>query len=330
MAHALETFEDGTAAFFTNREPAWHRLGVVTDGALTAADALATAQLDWRVTKEAAQTTIITDDGVNTLTVPDKYVTVRHHPKVGASALGVVGSFYEIVQNDEAFAIADNLFDEGGAHFETAGSLHNGRKVFLTMRMPDTVLIGGQDPVNMYLLITNTHDGTEPVRIAVTPTRVVCQNTARLALNTATAVTSLRHTVSVTKRIEQARAALQMTWKYTETFEEIANNLIHTAMSDREYDAFLTSLMPTPTGEDVSDRQVRAHEEKVAQVRSLWHAPTQENIAGTRWAAFNTVTEWSDWAYPVRGKDSDIARAVRVITDKNADLKNRALDLLSV
>ncbi len=39
-----DEFEDGTAAFFTNREPAWHSLGVVTPNALTAEDALKTAE----------------------------------------------------------------------------------------------------------------------------------------------------------------------------------------------------------------------------------------------------------------------------------------------
>ena len=49
MAHNLEQFEDGTTAFFTAREVAWHKLGTVTSGALTAQDALKTAFLDWQV-----------------------------------------------------------------------------------------------------------------------------------------------------------------------------------------------------------------------------------------------------------------------------------------
>lgn len=160
MAHAIETFADGTAAFFTNREPAWHKLGVVTPNALTAAEALTTAQLDWTVTKEPINATVLTDDGVTSVPVNGKWATVRQHPKTGVSALGVVGDVYEVVQNTTAFEIANDLFDEGGAHFETAGSLFDGRKVFLTMKMPSHVQIGGQDVVDMYLLLTNTHDGT--------------------------------------------------------------------------------------------------------------------------------------------------------------------------
>ena len=36
MAHQLEQFTDGTTAFFTAREVAWHKLGTVTADALTA------------------------------------------------------------------------------------------------------------------------------------------------------------------------------------------------------------------------------------------------------------------------------------------------------
>jgi hypothetical protein len=46
MASNIETFEDGTSAFFSNREVAWHKLGVVTDNAQTANQALQVAQLD--------------------------------------------------------------------------------------------------------------------------------------------------------------------------------------------------------------------------------------------------------------------------------------------
>ncbi len=47
MGMVPDEFEDGTAAFFTNREVAWHKLGVVTPNALTAEDALKTALLEY-------------------------------------------------------------------------------------------------------------------------------------------------------------------------------------------------------------------------------------------------------------------------------------------
>jgi hypothetical protein len=52
MAHELESFADGSTAFVTARVPAWHQLGVVTTGCLTAAEVITTARLGgWNVRK---------------------------------------------------------------------------------------------------------------------------------------------------------------------------------------------------------------------------------------------------------------------------------------
>ena len=38
MASQIETFADGSESFFSNRVPAWHALGTVTENALSASD----------------------------------------------------------------------------------------------------------------------------------------------------------------------------------------------------------------------------------------------------------------------------------------------------
>ena len=99
MAHEIETFDDGTAAFFTARQDAWHRLGVTTRDCLTAEQVMTTAKLgDWNVHTVALSATDLTPDGVTTLTVPDHFATVRTHPQTGMpDVLGVVGSGYTVV-----------------------------------------------------------------------------------------------------------------------------------------------------------------------------------------------------------------------------------------
>ena len=110
MAHAIEEYTDGTAAFFTAREVAWHKLGTVTDNALTAEDALKTAYLDWEVFKSElpVQTVVPAFSGqaMETIKFDDKYMTYRYHPKTQkADALGVVGNRYTPVQNADAFSL---------------------------------------------------------------------------------------------------------------------------------------------------------------------------------------------------------------------------------
>ena len=81
MAHEIETFDDGTAAFFTARTDAWHRLGVVTRDCLTAEQVMTTARLGgWNVRTVPLTATEITADGVTTLPVTDHFATIRTHP----------------------------------------------------------------------------------------------------------------------------------------------------------------------------------------------------------------------------------------------------------
>jgi hypothetical protein len=67
-----------------------------------------------------------------------------------------------------------------------------------------------------------------------------------------------------------------------------------------------------------------------ADLMTLWRAPTQENIAGTKWAAYNAVAEYEDWAKPVRSKkDSDVVRAERIINGGAEAMKTRAQLILA-
>ena len=107
---------------------------------------------------------------MTTLEVPDQFATVRTNPVTGRpDVLGVVGRGYTPIQNEEHAALLDALVDESGAHFETAGSLRGGRQVFLTMKLPTTMQIGGVDPVDLYLIAFNSHDGTSALPAAGVP-----------------------------------------------------------------------------------------------------------------------------------------------------------------
>lgn len=321
--HAIEEHADGTAAFFSNREVPWHRLGLITEGALTADAALKAAQLDWQVHKtiDPIAAPVLTDTGLELIAMDDKFLTYRPHPKTGElQALGVVGKQYTPIQNIEAFEFLNNLADEHGAVFETAGSLHNGRRVFMSMKLPNTLMIGGVDQIDMYLVAWNSHDGLSAFNVIATPIRVVCQNTLTAAIGSAKASWSVRHTASATGQVAAARETMGLTFAYSKALEAEAEALIAKHMNDREFAKFVESLVPMPApkpGEDkVSPRTVSNVEQTRSDIVGLWSAPTQENIHGTAWAAWNAVTEWADWVKPVKGgDDQDTARAKRIVTD---------------
>ncbi len=290
------------------------------------------AQLDWGVYK--------TDEPVNVM-IPrselnkeelrifakDKFMTYRYNPITNEpESLGVVGSRYTPVQNLEAFSLLNNIADDSGAVFDSAGSLDGGKKVFMTMKLPEGIQVGGVDKVDMYLLAWNAHDGSSSFSIHVTPIRLWCQNQIRMIMRTAESSYTLRHTPRVNGKVIAAREALGLTFKYVEEFERQAELLLGAKYSDKEFYRLVETLIPI---DEENERSRNVAEEARQNLVGLWKAPTQENILNTKWAAYNAVAEYADWTKPVRGNNVDSARAVKTITGLADRFKNKALTLLS-
>jgi hypothetical protein len=97
--------------------------------------------------------------------------------------LGIVSDEYEVVDHRDAFRFLDALIGSD-LHFETAGSLWGGRRVWCLARLPEYIELGG-DPSATYLYVANSHDGSMAVTAAATPIRIVCANTLGTALRQA-------------------------------------------------------------------------------------------------------------------------------------------------
>lgn len=198
---------------FDARHTVWEGLGEDVRQAATSKDAMKLSGLDWRV----EQKKIYDEDG---RVIPNQYANVRDRD---GSCLGIVGERYQIIQNEDAFEFTDALLGEG-VRYETAGSLNEGRKIWLLAILPDEFKILG-DKVDPYIVFTNSHDGSGAVKVANTYVRVTCKNTLNLSLKKAKRTWSARHTASIDIKMEQARETLQLSRNYmnelNNTFEEL-------------------------------------------------------------------------------------------------------------
>ena len=329
MAHELD-ITNGVASFANSRTDAWHRLGTSVGHAMTAHEAITHAHLaNWNVRKMALvipQEPVITADGVSTpppIPVPDMFATVRDNPIVAGQIdyLGAVGTKYEPVQNEASCAILDALTDESGAHFETAGALRGGRETFVTMRLPKAMTLtgrGGDDRSDWYLAALNSHDGRSSFRLLLTSVRIVCANTQAAAIAGARSSYAIRHTAGARVAIQDARTALGLAWRYMDAYEAQAAALYGQPMDTDEMRQFATRLVNAD--DPAASPAARRHRQQQAGgIVTLWtSSPTVAPIAGTRWAAYNAVTEWTDHIAPVRGARTSRAaadtRALRAVT----------------
>lgn len=200
---------------FSVREIPWHGLGTVVADAPSSEDALKLAGLDW----EVVQSSIYTSRGI----LNGYKTNIR---AIDGKVLGVVTDKYKIIQNKEAFAFTDELLGRG-VKYETAGALQGGKKVWILARLPEEYILA-EEKICAYLVFSNTHDGSGAVKVAITPVRVVCNNTLNLALNTARRSFSMIHKGDFANKVQEARDTLALTNQYmTELgreFEKMKNN----------------------------------------------------------------------------------------------------------
>lgn len=349
MAHELEQDSNGNATFVSaNGLDAWHRLGTVLPGGLTADQALEAAFLKgWDVRKVPNLTTlhydeVIDDDGVTPardeiVEVPGQFTIVRNNPftkmpEVLGNPGASVGTKYTAFQNDQATEFLAAITDEySDAQFETAGSIRQGTQVFVSMRLKD-FKVGGVDAINMYLVYLLNHT-TGANQCFPTNIRPVCANTVDWALQGARYV--FRHSASIETRHQEARDALRLAFNYDAKFQASAEAMLAQKLELDAFRALCREIWPEPEKE-APEATRKSHDRQWQQLKNLFvFADTQEEIRFTKWGAFNAIVEYQDHVAGSRGtSDSEKAdaRALRVIDQTQVaqvPIKNRAFELLN-
>jgi phage/plasmid-like protein (TIGR03299 family) len=326
----------GQAALYTS-VPAWHSLGSVIEGGTTDVDTvLVEGGIDFDVDKLPAK--YYNPVAREIQNIQRKYVTVRSD---NGFAFDVVGENYQTWQNRDAFSFIQELVNSRDVLWESAGALNDGRRTFVCARLPENIVIdegGANDEVVPILSVLNSHDGTTPLTALLSPWRIVCGNTDRMARKDATHTWKVKHTKNMAHRVEEARKTLSLTVQYFEAYALDMTQLARAKMTPREFDKYLKDLFPESqlgTGDKPpTDLQKRKNEEKKASIRYLYeNGENNENIRGTKWAALNSVTEYLDWLSPLRPRgdlksDLDAARAHAIMDGRQDETKSRAAELL--
>jgi phage/plasmid-like protein (TIGR03299 family) len=164
---------------------------------------------------------------------------------------------------------------------------------------------GANDKTQLYLIVFTSHDGSVAVQAAITPVRVVCQNTLNIAMKSAKQSFKIRHTQSSEGKIAVARETLGLTLGYFDEFEKQAQELFKQEINDKQFQDIVKTLYPKPS-EDASKLAKTKWDNKVVLLNDLYHnSPTNANIKGTKWGAFNALTERLDYFRTVRKSNSE-------------------------
>ncbi len=310
--------------------------------AVTSAEVMKNARLDWRADDVALKT----EDGESITT----HKLIRRSDT--GSHLGVVGSGFEVLQNAEAFAFCDGLVKDGFVEYMSAGQFGDGKRIFIQCKLLGKRGGGAEivkgDVVESLFLLANGHDGSLAVRPLITPVRVVCRNTFKLALSKKANGKdnfSIKHTKNMQERMELAKEL--MGWAQT-SFDEFVDQAKHTASvkvsTEARLKAFFRETFKIDEGkvlDEDNNVQLKNREERLCELFMTGAGQDNPAVRGTAWAAINAITEYLDHESRTAVRGVDLAKAGPDERDRlsklkrfesnvlggNARIKQRAMEL---
>jgi phage/plasmid-like protein (TIGR03299 family) len=330
-------------------EAAWHRLGVNVASAVTSADAIRLAGLEWRV--EKLPLTYQHNGAVRQQ--KDIYALVRSDT---GAMLGSVGSRYAPIQNAEGFEYLDTVLSAFGAKYATAGAVHGGAKVWMQAQLPTGFTLPGGDENVAYVMFTNSHDGTSAAQVIPTSHRTVCANTLRIACGDRHKGFSIRHTGDVRGKVRQAQQLLGIAAEGFSEYREQASALYRAPLDVRRYgrevldavlgvtdaetalrgktaDPLATAVVIDELTLNLDKLRVR-HDELLTEILEAAHSPTN-TAPGTAWGALQSATQvfqHGSYAAPKRGSQEDrlSRRFESVLTGAADEAMQTALEMALV
>lgn len=302
----------------------------IVEGTTSARSVMQQVGLDWKVTLSD----VLVDTDFGLIEVPDKFATVRNNKDGTRSALSVVGSRYNIFQNEEIFSSLDFLVDSGEARYASAGELDGGKIVWMVMELPDSVKIAGDEHAG-YLLARTSHDGSTAFQIAPIISRLSCTNQMNAAFASAGkhgGLYSLKHTQNNSVNVEDIRKIIKVVYEDFTFYEDMAHEFMNQTMNNMEFVNFVRKVYPMPSKIEFSPDDVLSPAEKrtraaIQRNRSnawlVWEGDTQANLKYTKFGALHAVVEVADHYSRSYEKASS-----KILLSKDGKMKSRAIELL--
>lgn len=298
MPHEL-SIVNGQAECFCAGERPWHGLGTLLEQRVTSFEAIKAAHLEWEVELRE-----ITASGLLEA-CPNHKATVRTDLN---KVLGIVGKRYRPLQNRDAFTFFDNVVGLGEAIYESAGALFGGRRVWILAKLNEDMVIGGVDKIKPYLLLVNSHDGSQAVRMFFTPIRVVCNNTLTASINRRSVGEGvmIRHTESMNGKIEESQEILGIAQKEYERIGAAFNLFYDKQIDADQAKGYFDRVFELNAGELPKDKET---EDELMAAYEGHGSAAEATHKDTVWRAYNVATHRVDHELPFRRNSSKSLQA---------------------
>lgn len=346
-------------AFRQENGPAWHNIGTPAIGKQTAQELAVLAKMDYQM-KLMPNVAVDPDSPVDENGI---YDVVGYIPTGSGTIFSKrTGEWqqlttvkrcgnYVIPQNMEVAAILDTPYNGNPAmtdiyDMDVAGVLSSGRNTFFSLAMgPDSIkLVDGDDHYTSHTLFFNDFVNGK-ISAAISSFRVVCANTAILALRDASKrgslwtfshrsdpLTFLQYYAELVTHLQAERTA----------FYAALQHMTEVNWTEKDQETFISAVYPLPPvpkkvmqaekGRGLAISVMDRVEEQAEQAETK-HALDTDRITGyqeglrgligqyanefnglTLYAGFNAATDFISWREPERGDWKNVAESLLVDT----------------
>jgi phage/plasmid-like protein (TIGR03299 family) len=311
-----------------DRDAAWHRLGQRTPDAVTWQKAVELADLKWEVVKRQ----LYARNPLGVVTACPVYGTFRTDD---GAYLGSVGEGYQVIQNRDQFTFVDAFLEAAnGAHYESAGALGSGERIWCLARIPEAdYTVDGGDEHKVFIMVANSHDGSLAYQMKLVDTRIVCANTLSVAIQENGAAFKIRHTVSAKQRMAVALDVVQNVKRAAVGLKGKMLKLAERQLTRESVEHVLDRLFPKSKDEKASQTRRDATLTEVLTLYAANDANAYPSIKGSAYNLLNAVTEYADHYRTARGNGSKpeevaTARAESALFGSGDRLKTQALTVI--
>ena len=317
-------------AYNANNGKPWHNLGKAVPGAMTVTEALDLGGLNFTAKKFPVYSTVPGETVLGADNVPVtsmvQVIDPDHHMVVRTDTnepLGMVGNRYTVIQMSDAFDFFNDALGEGVACIDTVGMLNKKRTGFMLAKLPECVEIVKGDPIERYMLFSNSFDGSSPVMCLMTGVRVVCQNTQQVAIAGAKNIVKIRHTKSAKARLDQAHLVLNANESYWQRMTAALKYFHKRDVNRQDVRDFVANLFPSVEGDDVPTRT----QNKRDKVIEAFETSAGHELAGTTaYGLYQAATYYIDHDSALR-KGTD--RWEQSTLGSGTKLRQKAYDLIA-
>lgn len=337
MAHNLDMSNNrANIAFLGSRNDVWHRMGQeMLPGQSIEAWANA-AGLGWNAVKVPAVVALSspTFDHIDAtkrfLPAPDRAFVVRSD---NAGLLGYVSGEtdskgYQIVQPSDVldwfqrYIAVDDRFA-----LDVCGSLDSGKRIWATAKYNGDIDVAGEKHAARVLMST-TFDGSGATVNQCSMTRVVCQNTLRIAHADSKAAIKTRHST----RFDAAKvgAELAQLAQGFAHYKAIGDAMAQTEMSAQQVSEFFKTILEIPFDAKREELSARKSNQFTDLSRAYAKSVNEGAEKNSVWAALQAITRYTDHDRSVqKGDQSETAARFNSAQFGAGDqLKGKAMGLL--